>query len=238
MNTVLREILETGLVRLENGETLPLRGGISPEEGSFLQKLIALHRPSVTIEVGLAFGVSALYICEALREENPDFRHYIVDPNQRTNWHNVGLKNLREAGFLNNIIFFEEKAEIALPKILEQGKLFDFAFIDGWHTFDHTLADFFFINKMLKPGGVVAFDDAQWHGVGRVIDHVLSYPCFVPEDAMASSSYLKSIIVKLGRSLTPRVLRCHVPPILRYPRCVALRKIGPDERPYSWYQAF
>ena len=122
--------------------------------------------------------------------------------------------------------------------ILEQGKIFDFAFIDGWHTFDHTLVDFFFINKMLKPGGVVAFDDAQRHAVGRVIDHVLSYPCFVLEDAMASKSYRKSIIVKLGRLFTPRVLRCHVPPRKRYPRCVALRKIGPDERPSVWHQAF
>ena len=105
MNTVLREILETGSTRLENGKTLPLRDNISPAVGSFLQKLIALHRPSVTIEIGLAFGVSALYICEALREENPDFRHYIIDPYQGTAWHNVGLKNLREAGFFDNIIF-------------------------------------------------------------------------------------------------------------------------------------
>jgi len=40
-----------------------------------------------------------------------------------------------------------------------QGERIDFAFIDGAHTFDHVLVDFFYIDRMLNVGGIVAFDD-------------------------------------------------------------------------------
>jgi hypothetical protein len=51
---------------------------ISEEEGSFIQGIIREARPQVSLEVGCAYGVSSLYICEALCEVNA-VRHIIID---------------------------------------------------------------------------------------------------------------------------------------------------------------
>ena len=40
------------------------------------------------------------------------------------------------------------------------GQRIDFAFIDGWHTFDYAMIDFFYVDLLLKPGGVLVIDDA------------------------------------------------------------------------------
>jgi len=41
----------------------------------------------------------------------------------------------------------------ALPRLLANGCRADFAYIDGWHTFDHAMLDFWFIDKMMNIGG-------------------------------------------------------------------------------------
>jgi hypothetical protein len=56
----------------------------------------------------------------------------------------------------------------ALAELEGSGQRIEFAFIDGWHTFDFTLVDFFFIDRMLNVGGVVAFDDASWPAIRKV----------------------------------------------------------------------
>ena len=49
-----------------------------------------------------------------------------------------------------------------------QGERIDFAFIDGAHTFDHALVDFFYIDRMLNVGGIVAFDDLGFPCIEKV----------------------------------------------------------------------
>ena len=39
---------------------------------------------------------------------------------------------------------------------------FDFAYIDGAHTWDGTGFTFFLVDALLKPGGIVVFDDLDW----------------------------------------------------------------------------
>ena len=93
MNSILKRILETGYVKAANGELVKLYGNIPPEEGEFLQKIIAEVKPKVSLEVGLAFGVSALFICDALTKVQA-LRHIIIEPDD---W--GGLNNLKEAGY-------------------------------------------------------------------------------------------------------------------------------------------
>ena len=49
----------------------------------------------------------------------------------------------------------------------------DFAFVDGWHLFDFTLVDFYYIDKLLEVGGHVAFDDMWLPAVRKVVSFVL-----------------------------------------------------------------
>jgi predicted O-methyltransferase YrrM len=67
----------------------------------------------------------------------------------------------------------EMKSYIALPKLLEKNQnKFDFIFIDGFHTFDYTLLDFFYSNLLLKINGYILIDDALHHGVNKCIEYI------------------------------------------------------------------
>ena len=81
MNEVLRSILSSRSVITEGGIVRPLHANISEEEGSFIQGIIREARPQVSLEVGCAYGVSSLYICEALCEVNA-VKHIIIDSHQ------------------------------------------------------------------------------------------------------------------------------------------------------------
>jgi predicted O-methyltransferase YrrM len=175
MNSVLSEILETGATKTANGSTtVEVHSSISSTEGQFLQKLVRQLDPNVSLEVGLAHGISALFICDAL---NPSKRtqHIAIDPNQHggpwgDSWDGIGIANLRRAGYGDIVRLIEAPSYRALAELEGSGQRVDFAFIDGWHTFDFTLVDFFFIDRMLNVGGVVAFDDANtsWPAVRKV----------------------------------------------------------------------
>jgi hypothetical protein len=47
-------------------------------------------------------------------------------------------------------------------------------FIDGWHTFDHVLLDFFYIDLMLEVGGIVVFDDVGYPSIRRACEFILA----------------------------------------------------------------
>ena|ERR1700730_17358749 len=83
MNEVLHTILSSKAVVKDDGTTRSLDANITEEEGDFLQEMIRVSRPRVSLEIGCAYGVSSLYICEALKEVNAT-KHIIIDP-----WQNL-----------------------------------------------------------------------------------------------------------------------------------------------------
>src|SRR5690606_33904534 len=105
-------------------------------------------------------------------------RHIVMDPNQRSQWKGIGLQNAERAGFAPLLEFHERASEFVLPQLLARGTVLDFAFIDGWHTFDQVMVEFYYINRMLRVGGIVAFDDADRDTVNRVIRYAMRYPAY------------------------------------------------------------
>lgn len=150
--------------------------GLDENEGRAIYHVITEHQLSNTLEVGCAFGISSLYICAALSKQASP-RHTIIDPNQTTDWQGIGVQNLQRSGY-HYFSLIEKPSEIALPELLAENKKFQFILIDGWHTFDHTLLDFFYANKLLEEGGFVAIDDASWPGIRKVISYISKYPNF------------------------------------------------------------
>jgi predicted O-methyltransferase YrrM len=180
MNAVLAEILETGCVATPDGSSVPLNYHISAAEGAALQRLIRAVKPRVTLEIGFAYGISTLFICEALAEVGGE-RHIVIDPVQKDGWKGIGLYTLERAGYGSLIEFHGESSHQALPKLEQAKQRVDLALIDGWHTFDYVLVDFFYVDRLLNVGGVVMFDDARsYPAIRKVARYVATHRRYVP----------------------------------------------------------
>lgn len=61
-------------------------------------------------------------------------------------------------------IFCERSYTWELAKIIRktQEPIYDFCYLDGAHTWDSTGFGFFLIDMLLKPGGMIIFDDINW----------------------------------------------------------------------------
>ena len=245
MNPVLKEIVETGFCKNPAGETVKLDFQVPPEVGEFLRSVVTEVKPVTSLEVGLAFGISALCICDGL-EQTPRTRHIVIDPGQlQEPFKGQGLHNLKLAGYGDLIDFRNQSSHLALPKLEEEKCQVDFAFIDGIHSFDHTLVDFFHVDRLLRVGGVVAFDDCYWtsvHKVCRFIARNRAYRVFRCSKPTSTPhlSLQHRLLDALGRKIQKvrDVLKSDflVPDIelgLLPCRCIAFRKESDDQRHWA-----
>jgi predicted O-methyltransferase YrrM len=244
-SALVDEIYERGEVTTPAGNVIKLHSAISREEGDFLAELIRNDETIArTLEIGCAFGVSALHICAELVGRK-DAHHIIIDPNQSTEWEAVGVTNLRRAG-LTRFTLIEEGSEFVLPRLVAEGeRRFDLIFIDGWHTFDHTLIDCFYTTRLLRVGGYLVIDDASFASVSTVIRHLETYPCYERYGGVESRGMsAKARLAKIALSIPPLhraipYLSGHVQEAIgkRY-SMVALRKRAEDTRPWNWHVDF
>jgi len=173
-----------------------------------------------------------------------------------SNWKGIGVENLKRRG-VDFFELIEEPSELALPRLLESEKKYDLAFIDGWHTFDHSLVDFFYLNRLIKPGGVIVFDDANWPSVNKLVNYVLNYPCYklispssVPKakGALYQDGFLGRVVKSIGHCSTlfpPRVRNRVFPKFITQKnakvetqRWVVVEKQFDDSRSFDWYMPF
>jgi predicted O-methyltransferase YrrM len=245
MNSQIEKIYQAGEVTGRTGVVHKLHSEIDRGEGEFLSRIIAgdatIRR---TLEIGCAYGLSSLFICSALAGR-PGALHTIVDPFQNSQWDGVGTKNLEEAG-LSFFQLIEEKSEFALPQILKQGEgQYDFIFIDGWHTFDHTLLDAYYATRLLRVGGYLVIDDASWTSIHRVVSYLKNYPCYQTHDELGEDWH-NSPKKLLARTLMSPLSR-HTWATILHPSLhrrlfekqavsmVALKKVAADARNWDWH---
>ena len=140
--------------------------------------LIPQIKPSKILEVGSWEGESTCYIIKALSDkENAEL--YCIDT-----WEGAIEQNNRKEDMLevekrfdnnvklalsntNNSIKFDKlkgKSDILLSKLLIEKKhnYFDFIYIDGSHQATDVLLDALLAFKLVRIGGVIAFDDYIW----------------------------------------------------------------------------
>jgi predicted O-methyltransferase YrrM len=243
MNPVLAEMLATRRVAAADGSTMPLDHNISPEEGAAIQRLIREIKPRVTLEVGCAHGVSTLFICEALAEAGGE-RHIVIDPFQERGWNGVGLFSAKRAGFDDLLEFHDQPSHLALPMLVKAQRRVDFALIDGWHTFDYVMVDFFYVDLLLTVGGIAMLDDTGFYpAIRKVARYVATHRRYAPLDNgiprtfSAKRRALNAVSALLGartlRAATKYILR---PDILRPDSAlglpggnfIAFRKVADD----------
>jgi len=149
----------------------------------------------------MAFGIASLAILAALRDNGPEGKLISIDPSQSGAWGNIGVHNVEQAGHAGRHSLMEQYDFIALPVLLMNETEVEFAYIDGWHTFDYTLLDFFYIDKMLKKNGVVGFNDCGWPAVNRSIRYVLSHRRYEEMNVGLAKKYLSRSLVRTARNL-------------------------------------
>lgn len=169
----LDELFQSKTVLGRRGNPIPLEVYIPKLEGELLYSIVRYLRPMATMEIGLANGISALYIAQALRD-NGMGRHLAIDPFQHTDWEEAGLVTLERAN-LDELVTLEARpSHSVLPDLEQEGLRVQFAFVDGNHLFDYVMADFLGIDRILDVGGLIAFDDSDWPAVTSVIRFALA----------------------------------------------------------------
>jgi predicted O-methyltransferase YrrM len=202
-NAVLRKMFDSGVTPDEKGCQRPLMpAAIQREEAEVLHRVVLQERPTLCLQVGFAFGVSALAILTGLLEAEGRLdrrarrrlpwrratavsRLVSIDMNQKTWFGNAGVAALRRAGVEDRHELIEKRSQFVLPALAENGLEIDFAYLDAKHTFDTTLLDFWYIDRMLQSGGVVVFNDTDLPAVDRVIRFVQTHRSYRELDVQA-----------------------------------------------------
>lgn len=149
------------LARLrEETQKLPLaRMQISPEQGQFMALLVELMGARRCLEVGVFTGYSALAVALALPE---DGRLVACDVNPE--WTAIARRHWADAGVADKVELRLKPAIETLEELIAGGQAgsFDLAFIDA----DKESYDAYYERSLvlLRPGGLVAVDNALWSG--------------------------------------------------------------------------
>jgi len=113
--------------------------------------LVAEHA-RVVVEVGLAYGSSALAIGEALLAQgHQGARHVIIDPYQQA-FGDAGWQAVVGAGLGGLCALVAERSQLALPRLVAEGFVTDAAFVDGSHVFHNVFVDLYFLRELVRPG--------------------------------------------------------------------------------------
>jgi predicted O-methyltransferase YrrM len=187
----------------QNPELFPVAIGL--EEGLALRDWVRREGARQTLETGLGYAVSTLFILEGLLGNDGDVRHVAADPYQlaalpghRTRYAGVGLETLEDAGVRDLVEFYEEESQIVLPRLLAEGRTFDLAFLDGNHRFEGVFLDLIYSGRLLKEGGIVFTDDAQLPGVRRAVDFCLANLGWTVEDEGKEGEIHEWLVLRTG----------------------------------------
>ncbi len=177
----------------------------SAAEGEALRAWVIKEKAVHTIEIGLAYGISALYICEGLlTNRNQKARHTILDPYQATGFKNCGLQILEEAGVAHLVEYYAEESQIVLPRFVSEDRQFDLAFVDGSHLFDRVFLDLIYLGRLVRPGGVIFADDYQAPAVARAVSFCLTNLGWKLEEASSSDKHHQWAVLRTAREPVPR----------------------------------
>ncbi|MDD3149319.1 MAG: class I SAM-dependent methyltransferase [Candidatus Gastranaerophilales bacterium] len=150
---------------------------LTRRHAEILRNVFIEHNVKNVLELGFSQGASTCYMAAILDELcSEEGKITTIDrelsknklPNIETNLKKLNLEKYVE-------IFYEHRSYIwRLHKFLEEKPLrqYDFCYIDGEHVWDTDGFAFFLVDRLLKPGGIVVFDDLTW----TIASTLKSYP--------------------------------------------------------------
>lgn len=149
--------------------------GVAPAEGAAIRSWVIREAAAHTIEIGLGYAISALFVCEGLLYNGVDgARHVVIDPNQETRFASCGLQFIAQAGVNHLVEYRAEESQTVLPRLVSEGRRFDMAVVDGNHRFDAMFVDLYYLGRLLRPGAIVFIDDYHLRGIAKAVAFFLS----------------------------------------------------------------
>lgn len=165
-----RELADAGPVHVRSEGDFD-RVALPDRDGDALRDLLMAELARVVIEIGLAYGSSALAIGEALVSQGVQGAHHvIIDPNQHL-FESAGWDAIVSAGLADQSALLKERSQLALPHLLAEGFVADAAYVDGSHLFHNVFVDLYFLRELVKPGGLIVLDDCQWASVATAVHY-------------------------------------------------------------------
>ena len=248
----LKEIFESGKIEInQHGETIPLHSHTSKEQGIFLQNIFDVVKPVRSIEVGFAYGISAMFILEKYRESGAaDGAHLVIEPDGY--WGTAASYNIEKEGLTKYLQIRKDYSDKILPKLFYENYRIQYAYIDTTKQFDIVMQDFYFINKILDIGGVVILDDCggMWPGVQRLarfINTLPHYKVLAGHNKTKISRKKKNVQGLLYFLINSLPFKTKIFPTVSFHTdeqlgldysCIAFLKIDEDKRSWDWDKVF
>lgn len=179
VNPVLAETYRNGYIVDIKGEKKKFKDVTNPLQGRHIYNLVKDNGFLRTLEVGLAMGASAVWVTQAFKDKGVQGLHYALDPNQTTQYEDIGEYLVNKCGLSEYLQVIRQTSYRALPSLYESVLLgtipkFDMIYIDGWHTFDYTLLDFFYADLLLNVNGVIVLDDIRHVPVKACMEYIVA----------------------------------------------------------------
>lgn len=185
-------------LREETARLPESRMQISPEQGAFLGWLMVTLRARRTLEVGVFTGYSSLSVALALPDDGQILALDVSDE-----WTQVARRYWREARVAHKLELELGPAIASLDARLARGEAgtYDFAFVDA--DKENYLGYYERAIELLRPGGVLAVDNALWSG--KVADPAVTDPGTVAirevNERARTDARVRSALVPIGDGL-------------------------------------
>ncbi|MBJ6751549.1 class I SAM-dependent methyltransferase [Geomonas anaerohicana] len=144
---------------------------MTPDEGKKVYDFIINNELTECLELGFAYGVSSCYVAAALDEMGKGHLTS-VDMEKAKSWQKPSIEETTARVGLDAYVtpvrektsytwFLKQEIErntvngVCVPK-------YDFCYIDGCKNWTVDGLAFFCVDKLLKPGGWILFDDYKW----------------------------------------------------------------------------
>ena len=132
---------------------------------TIIKNIIIKNNFKNAIEIGFYHGKSSVLIASIFEEIGEGhLTTYDLESARNRKPNIMQLLNNYNLSHRVTPIFCKRSYTWELGKIIKDSKepLFDFCYLDGGHTWDPTGLGFFLMDMLLKPGGIIIFDDMNW----------------------------------------------------------------------------
>lgn len=192
LDNVLQSIKDQGMPMMS----------VSPESGKLLSLLVKLSGAKQVLEVGCLGGYSGICLSRGFGEDGQ-----LTSLELQQEYADLAHQNLKKAGVGDKVTYYIGEALDSFRKIEEEGKKFDFFFIDAdKENYSNYLE---YAIRLAHPGAVIIGDNVLWHG--RTLDPTDQDSSTVAirhfNELAANHPKLDSVLIPIGDGFTLGIVK-------------------------------